>query len=371
MLIDAEIQRKDGSRRSIRLWVDSGSPNFFMSESLALDLGIDLSAAKNSGKKISNLEIPPSSTMSIGGMKLNFDGIQSAVMFQPFWLFTTMHIDANLPSTLLKKYHVIFDYPNRQFTIAEPGTLKPSGTPYQAGVNAKTGIVQLDAVIDGASYSFALDNGASYSFVSEEIVQKLLTSHPESPRMVGTLGYANMWGWWPPNEQTFSMIRLPKITWGSAELDNIGIVGVPKFSPNGLTLGDWYSQKTERPVDGFLGANALKSFRVEIDYANKLVYFEKRGDIDAHEMDMVGLSVRQLADGRYQIVGIAKNGEKLSIEGVESGDILIAVGDLNVQGITMGKVVDALRGKPSDRRLLVLERDGKLFKIEAEVKHFL
>jgi len=42
MLVDAEIQRDDGSWRKVRLWVDSGNPDLFMNESLARDLGIDL-----------------------------------------------------------------------------------------------------------------------------------------------------------------------------------------------------------------------------------------------------------------------------------------------------------------------------------------
>jgi len=99
------------------------------------------------------------------------------------------------------------------------------------------------------------------------------------------------------------------------------------------------------PVDGFLGANAFKNYRVEIDYENNRVYFEKGEEPDPVEMDMVGLSVRQLPDSTYQIVGIVHKEGLPTVDGVEPGDILISINDLRAQGKTMGTVVDALRGK--------------------------
>ena len=84
-----------------------------------------------------------------------------------------------------------------------------------------------------------------------------------------------MWGWWPANEHQFPVVRIPQIQWGNEVFTDIGFVGVTKFSTNGPTLGEWYSRKTAKPVDGFIGPNALKEYRVEIDYANSLVYFEK------------------------------------------------------------------------------------------------
>ena len=37
----------------------------------------------------------------------------------------------------------------------------------------------------------------------------------------------------------------------------------------------------------------------------------------------------------------------------------------------MGKVVDALRGKPGEVRMLHLERDGKRIQVEARVEHLM
>ncbi len=369
MLVDAEIQRTDGSWRKVRLWVDTGNPTFTMGEPLALDLGINPPARDNANTGNSNPEVSTPSSIRIGGMTLNFEGVKSKVLLQPFWLFTTMHNDANLPSTVLKHYQVVFDYPGRKLTIALPGTLAHQGIPSPAHVNPKTGIVQMDAVIDGDSLSFALDNGASYSFISEDKLLKISEKHPGWPGIIGTAGCANMWGWWPPNEQTFKVVRIADVVWGQIKLNDVGIVGVPAFSANGPTLGAWYSKKSARPVDGFLGPNAFKAYRIEIDYINAMVWLKKGAEPDKHEMDLVGLSLHQLADSSYQVVGVVQKDGKPLVDGVVSGDILFSIGNLETKGATMGTVVDALRGKPGEIRVLGIEREGKRFRTKVKVEH--
>jgi hypothetical protein len=371
MLVEAEVQSKDGTWCKALLWVDTGNPNFYISSPFAKQLGVDLSAIqKDQGGNV-NPDIPPPTGVRIGGMDLDFSGVKTKVMCEPFWLFSTMHNDANLPSTVLQRYHIIFDYPKKELTIAEHGTVQPRGTYVPASVNPKTGIVQIDATIDGEKFGFALDNGASYSFVSDAVLDRFSKLHPDWSHMTGTLGCANMWGWWPPDEQTLPVMRIPEIVLDKIQFDNIGIVGVHKFSQDGPTLGEWYSQKTARPVDGFLGPNAFNTYRVDIDYADSAVYFEKRMEADARDMDIVGLTLQPQADGKYMVIGIAEINGKPTVDKVKTGDMLLEVGRLKTTDATMGKVIDALRGKPSDVRTLTLERNGKRIKIKARVNRFL
>ncbi|MBN2090732.1 hypothetical protein JW964_14060 [candidate division KSB1 bacterium] len=370
MLITAEIQRKDGSWRKARLWVDSGNPEFFLSESLARDLGIELDSVSTK-TTTGSFDVPPPTGVRINGMQLNFSDAKSKVMFQPQWLFSTMHNDANLPSTVLNHYQVVFDYPQLQLTIAEPGNLQLKGNRVPIDVHPETGIIQMDVVIAGDSLSFALDNGASYSFVSDEVIERLVSRNLAWPQITGTLGCANMWGWWPPNGETLPVLRIPEILAEPIHFYEVGMVGVPKFSPNGPSLGEWYSHKTARPVHGFLGVNALKVFRISIDYRNQAAFFEQDQPCDVHDMDLVGLTLRPEPDGGYRITGIAKLDGKSAVDGVLPGDLLRQVDQLQVTHATMGAVVDALRGNPGDSHLLLLERDGKQFTIFAKVERFL
>ena len=369
MLVEAEFRRKDGSWRKARLWVDTGAPDFFMSATLARDLGIDLPAVKDEPES-GRVRIPPPSGVRIGGVSVSFDGVESSVLYEPFWLLSTMPIEANLPARVLQRYHVVLDYPARRFILAEPGSLQHRGRAVTAAVNRETGVVQIDAAIGGMSLSLALDNGASYSFVSENTLEKLLAGKPGMPRMSGAAGCANIWGWWP-GEATWTVARVPEIRWGSLSLEGVGVVGLPPFPGGGPSLGTWYSKKTARPVEGFLGPNAFKSYRVEIDYAHGVVYFAKQEGSDTPDMDLVGLTLRPEADGSYQVIGIARKDGKETVRGVEAGDTLLRVNDLDVKGASMGTVVDALRGRPGEMRTLVLDRGGRRVEVKARVEHLL
>jgi hypothetical protein len=190
--------------------------------------------------------------------------------------------------------------------------------------------------------------------------------------MKGAAGCANMWGWWPPDEQYAPVARVPEIVWGGVRLAGVGVVGVEGVQRGGPLLGAWYSQKSARPVKGFLGPNAFKGYRVEIDYAGSAVYFEKGAALpDSNDMDIVGLALRPENDGSYTVIGIVKQGVKATVEGVVPGDRLLRIGSLEVTGATMGTVIDALRGKPGDIRTLFLDRGGAKIKVDAVVKRLL
>ena len=252
-------------------------------------------------------------------------------------------------------------------------------------MNAETGIIQIDTVVDGDTMSFALDNGASYSFASREVVERLAARHPEWPLQNGALGCANIWGWWP-DEAAWPVLRVPDIQAGAMRLSGVGLVGLPGFFGPNVSLGEWYSRKAARPVVGFLGPNALRPYRIEIDYVGGAVSFEEGAGPDtagtdtpgpdghesaAHEMDMVGLTLQPQPDGSYQVLGVArKEGQPFAAD-VKVGDTLLHVGDLRATGNTMGAVVDALRGRPGETRTLTLRREGKEIKVHAKVGRFL
>ncbi|MBN1199959.1 MAG: hypothetical protein JXA23_11450 [Bacteroidales bacterium] len=165
---------------------DTGNPDFLISEEFAQDMGIGIDTG-NAG------QIPERQmNVRLGGKMVNFEGVRVVVGSGIQWLFNTMHIDGNVPSTVLQKYQVVFDYPMQQLTLAEPGILTPRGVRSPARIHPVTDIIQLDAVIDGENYSFALDNGASFSFISDDLVAKLIQRHPEWPNSKGAVGCANI-----------------------------------------------------------------------------------------------------------------------------------------------------------------------------------
>jgi hypothetical protein len=159
-----------------------------------------------------------------------------------------------------------------------------------ARVHRQTGIVQVDASIAGERHSLAIDIGASYSFVSGGLLQRLAGQHPAWPLVAGALGCANIWGLWP-QEERWPVLRVPEIRLGATTVTGVGLVGLPNMFGDGADLAMWYSQKTAAPVVGFLGPNAFKGFRLEIDYADAAVYLERGAADDVHDIDLAGLTL--------------------------------------------------------------------------------
>jgi hypothetical protein len=369
LLVDADIQQADGRWRPARLWVDTGNPDFMVNTASVTTLGFSTLAGTAVTDAPGPVELIPPKAIRIGGVPLDIRGLRPTVRLGARQ-WAAVGADANLPSTLLRRYRVIIDYPRRQFALAPPSGPVPRGQRAAARIHPETGIAQIDARLDGESFSLALDIGASYSFVSRALFDRVTAHHPAWSRLDGATGAANMWGLWP-EESGWPLVRVPALDWGGVELRDVGLVGLPDFFANGVSLGAWYSKKTAQPVEGFLGPNALMAYRVEIDFAGSAVYFERGLAPVAPDMDLVGVTLQPDSGGRWLVIGVVKKNGASVVEGLEPGDMLINVGALAVTGATMGRVVDALRGTPGDTRTLVVQRGDRTIRLEARVRRLL
>ena len=114
----------------------------------------------------------------------------------------------------------------------------------------------------------------------------------------------------------------------------------------------------------------LKRFRLEVDWPNRMTYWEAGPARDDHDLDIVGLTLRPELDGGFTVAGVATRDGRATVEGVEAGDRLVRVGSLEATGARMGEVEDALRGSPGDMRTLVLDREGRSVTVEGRVTRF-
>jgi C-terminal processing protease CtpA/Prc len=102
-----------------------------------------------------------------------------------------------------------------------------------------------------------------------------------------------------------------------------------------------------------------------------MTYWERGSDLDPHDLDQVGvtLETRDNAEG-YFIGGVVEKDDNPTIEGLRVGDKLLQVDDLRLAGATRGAIFSALHGKPGTVHLLILERDGKQFTLQAKTSDF-
>ena len=130
-----------------------------------------------------------------------------------------------------------------------------------------------------------------------------------------------------------------------------------------------YSAKAGEPVDGMLGGNVLKRFRLAIDYPNRMTYWLQQAPLDTHDLDQVGLTLAR-EKAVTTIAGIAQKNGADTVTGVAVGDKLLKIDGRDTATMTRGELLAALHGKPGETRHLTLERDSKPFEIDAPVTGF-
>lgn len=359
MVVEVEIQRPDGSLRRAKAWVDTGSETLTVSEALARDLGLKIPPFQQAGSSAPSVSKPPA--LSMGGLPLETEGIP--VKVQPGKVVRAgVQAELNLPARVFRKHRVLFDYPAARLTLAPSAGPEKRGVPVPCRIHPDTGLLQIPVSIDGAIVELAVDLGSAGTWVSERLVQSWKARHPEWPSAKGAAGSANFFGF--SFESTGLLLRLPELQIGGHPVLGVGLLGVDQG------IIDWYSRKTAGPVQGFIGANVLKGFRLEIDFPNGMTYWTL-ADSTPECFDQVGLTLRPLPGGDYAVAGVLEQGGRACVEGVSAGDLLVSVGELEVSGIGMGAVIEALRGKPGDMKILGLKRDGKPHSVRAKVLHLI
>ncbi|HEY7546231.1 MAG TPA: aspartyl protease family protein, partial [Blastocatellia bacterium] len=360
--IDLEFTRPDGSTRKARFWVDTGGGGFILTEPLAKELNLKLGEVFDSedGGKIARIDPPQ---VSLGGMPLDLKDARALVAIGAKTFMPGVNAEGLFPAHILRRYHVIFDYPGRKFTLAKPGSLKPRGIQLSSPIG-RTGFPRIEATIGGETFGFLLDTGASFTMISQELLNKWANQHADWPRATGAVGAANMG--LVAVEAKGLQLRIPDFQLATFKLEGIGAIARPKG-----TFENYMTRMMTSPIMGAIGGNVLSAFRIEIDYANGVTYLEKKASPDKNDADMVGLTLSAQPDGSYIVVAVSSQNPKDVIDRIQAKDKLIRVDRLEVTGAPLAKVVDSLRGKPKEKRTLILERDGKSFTVVATVVRIL
>jgi predicted aspartyl protease len=356
--VDLEFTRPDGSVRLARFWVDTGGGGFILVEPLARELGLELGQEIAEGGDRFAVIKPPATR--IGGMPLNLEGARASVTMGKKTMMPGVAAEGMLPGHVLKRYHVIFDYPGHRFTLAQPNTLQPRGVRLASPVNPRSGFPRLEAQIGGETYGFLLDTGASFTMISAELLGKWASAHADWPRATGAVGAANMG--LGLVEANAAMLRIRQFNLATVQLEHVAAVSRPQG-----TFEKWMSQMMTAPIVGAIGGNVWRAFRVEIDYANGATYLEKTGPLDASDLDLVGVIVRGQTDGSYVVAGVAKQDGKATTDAIHAGDKLIKIDRLEVTGAALVHVIDALRGKPGEQHTLTVEREQKSLTVKTPV----
>jgi predicted aspartyl protease len=105
-------------------------------------------------------------------------------------------------------------------------------------------------------YRFLLDTGAGLTIISPKLAKKLGVKPEEEHQAIGAGGGSLQVHFGTVKSLAIGETQLQRLTVGIMELTNI-------------------SKAIETDIDGIIGYNVLKNFRVSIDYPKQTVTFEK------------------------------------------------------------------------------------------------
>jgi hypothetical protein len=177
----------------------------------------------------------PPQQIAIGGMNILIDAqgpraIKEALVPSQGSIAPGLPVDINIPSTILRNYDVLVDFPGRQLTIARAGSIPFRGPSAKVLVNPENGLIQIPSQMENIKYNLALDLGASISLLSQELFEKLAAAHSDWPRMTGAVGPANMWG--EDGEVSQKLMRLDRVQYGPLFLTNVAVAEFPAVREN-------------------------------------------------------------------------------------------------------------------------------------------
>jgi hypothetical protein len=344
----------DGRPRNALVFVDLGSPAVSLSKKLYADL--NLGSKKTLGLRIGEMDLILESANVASDDTL------------PSSIGEDRKVEGVLPAGVLQNYQVRFDYAGQTMTLAQPATLQMRGTIVPFRLNPKTGLIAIEAQIDGHTYPITIDNGSGYTWIRQAVAQEWFTRHPNWQRGIGAVGPSNMRMADDGIEPAAALVRIPAMRLGSLSVRQVGALAIAP-DDHEHDFMDWYSTKNAISVIGWLGGNVLRHFRITIDYPKKMSYWEPQSALDSHDLDYVGLTLLS-RHGEYFVAGIAAHHGRPTVTGVQLGDKLVQIGSLPTHGASREAIFAAMHGKAGEIRSLVLERAGGRVQVQTSVTGF-
>ncbi|MEI9993082.1 MAG: hypothetical protein WDM91_00695 [Rhizomicrobium sp.] len=382
VFVEIAFIRPDGSRREALAFVNMGAGAFVLSNKLfrelapkpgtplhiafgTLDIALD-GAAVQPESIANSLTIgldpfagPPDMAKAAQG-----EGGMMAGFAAP------LPVEAEIPPGLLQHFVVTYDYAARTMTLAPPGAPAPEGIAVPLRIAPHSGVAVVDVVSDGTRHPFVLDNGGSWGLVRDAGVWT--KPHPDWLRGVGGIGEANylMDG----QDADVPVLVLRDVHVGPLTLAH---VGVAQTAGDGLLAG-WisglfwdriYAPKAGEPVEGAIGGDVLRHFKLSIDYPRRMSYWQEQSPLDGGDLDQVGIVLGR-RNGETRIAAVARKDGSETVTGVQPDDKLLKIGDLDTATATRGQLLGALHGRPGESKRLLLERDGKQFTVDVSITAF-
>lgn len=352
----AELSVTDASGRpgTVRALIDTGGGSLMLRQDVADRLGLALGHTVEVGGGVLTTVEPPA--LRVGDVELDTDGVAAYAAGDE--MVTGVEgegIDVVVPAPVLRRHAVVLDYPAGLLTVGPAGSVPPRGVAVPLDVHPGSGLGRIEVEVGGSSFGMLLDTGPSCCLVADATFRRWQEGHPAWPTSAASVGPANMAGL--PFEAASPVVRVPSVKVGSFEVPAVAFTWRHGEAFESLSPG------VTSAVVGTIGGNVLQHFRVAIDYDEGLVRLEQGRAFAEPDADMVGLVVGLAPGGGYLVLATITG-----LDDVQVNDRLLAVDGEPLAPLSLGEVVDRLRGVPAETvHHLTLERDGQMIEAAAPV----
>ena len=333
----------------LRVLFDTAGSALLLDQSVANDLGLATIEAVEEGGQVFTVLEPP------GIELLDTDGIPAYGFDDTRELGMAAHgIDVVVPARVLQRHRVVLDPVDGFATI--DGDDEPRGVRVPADVDPASGLTRVTVLVAGEVLVLLLDTGVSCSLAADRVMQRW--SARGWPASAASVGPGNMAGL--RVEARTPMVRVPEV-----EVGQFTIPGVA-FAWRGDSD---VARIPGAPVDGSLGASAMRAFRVELDAAHGNVWFEQRAPmspVEDSDADQVGVTLVLGDDGGWEVAATVTG-----LDDVHVGDRLVSVDGEPVDGRTLGDVLTMLGGPVASTHHVLVRRADQVVAADVPVVRLL
>lgn len=271
---------------ALRLLADTGG-GLFVVDSAVKRLGLSPREVTRKGEKFKEVKLPkfkpeasiPSPEFNDGWMpvypdqELPIDNENLSGMVGQAWF-------AGHVWTFDYPTHSLWLWPNGQSPEQHNGHELSLGFPTNNSGQRGANFPRIQALINGQAEELLFDTGATTT-LSPKLLE-VLNDHGPKTRATSFITHSTLTKWHQAHPE-WKMIEDQ-----SAKRDKV-MIQVPKITVAGYTVGpvwfterpdynfhEWMSQFMDKEIDGALGGDALRFFKITVDYPNAKAFFERK-----------------------------------------------------------------------------------------------
>jgi predicted aspartyl protease len=239
--------------------LDTGAGTSLLSPELAHKIGAKIIGAKegqSAGGKVS-VSLAKVDSLAVGDTRRD-DVDVGIVDLSHIGKAIGAKIDGDLGYNFFNRFQITIDYQNCEIHFEDPKPVEYFGASARAAIplrlaNPAKPLILVDTYLNGLGpFQFAVDTGTSTTAIAPELAKQLgLATSSIGP---GTTGGAHV---------AVTASALQSFAAGSAKVDDMAIVVADFFSV--------LSQAVGAKLDGIVGYNFLRNYKVVIDYPNEIL----------------------------------------------------------------------------------------------------